>query len=253
VVGPRLPSLEHILADPETHGQEEEIVWYGQGKRKVQWCSGTALWYRFGSPLLPIRRVLTRDPSGHTEPKALMYTNQNLQALDIICTVMKRWPLETTFEESRAYLGIETQRQWSDPAIERATPLLFGLYSLLALAGIHLERTGHLRVEQTAWYHKAQPPFHDVLACLRRLIWLAESNQTSLCDPEVGLLAWLPCFTLPAGSCNCTMSSSEGAASFSQRIKSRRERLSQENSRSPTHRLGCFVASRLFAGSSSAG
>ncbi len=40
---------------------------------------------------------------------------------------MKRWSVETTFEEGRAHLGIETQRQWSDRAIERTTPLLFGL------------------------------------------------------------------------------------------------------------------------------
>jgi hypothetical protein len=46
---------------------------------------------------------------------------------------MKRWSLEVTFEESRAHLGIETQRQWSDRAIERSTPLLFGLYSLVTL------------------------------------------------------------------------------------------------------------------------
>jgi hypothetical protein len=46
---------------------------------------------------------------------------------------MKRWSLEVTFEEGRAHLGIETQRQWSDRAIERSTPLLFGLYSLVTL------------------------------------------------------------------------------------------------------------------------
>ena len=32
---------------------------------------------------------------------------------------MKRWSAEVTFEESRAHLGVETQRQWSDLAIER--------------------------------------------------------------------------------------------------------------------------------------
>jgi len=41
--------------------------------------------------------------------------------------------IEVTFHEVRAHLGIETQRQWSDLAIERSTPLLFGLYSLVTL------------------------------------------------------------------------------------------------------------------------
>ena len=189
VVGPRLPSLEQVLNNPETCWQEEELFWYGQGQRKVQWCSGTALWYRFGSPPLPIRWVLTRDPSGKRDPKALMCTEQDVEPLDIIRTFMKRWPLETTFEESRAHLGIETQRQWSSLSIERSTPLLFGLYSLVALAGVHLERAGGLPIEQTAWYRKNHATFHDVLACLRRQIWLAGSNPTSGEGRDVGLLA----------------------------------------------------------------
>lgn len=95
--------------------------------------------------------------------------------------------IETTFEERRAHFGIETQRQWFDLAIERSTPLLFGLYSLVTLAGIHLEHAGSLPIEQTAWYHKTQATFHDVLASLRRHIWIVGSNQTSLHDPDAGL------------------------------------------------------------------
>ena len=34
---------------------------------------------------------------------------------------------EVTFEESRRHLGVETQRQWSDLAIARTTPVLLGL------------------------------------------------------------------------------------------------------------------------------
>jgi hypothetical protein len=124
VIGPRLPSLEQVLADPATVWHDREIEWYGQGKRRVQWCTGTALWYRFGQPPLPIRWVLTCDPEGKREAKALLCTDQQLEALTIIRTFMKRWSLESTFEQARAHLGIETQRQWSDLAIERSTPLL---------------------------------------------------------------------------------------------------------------------------------
>jgi hypothetical protein len=46
-----------------------------------------------------------------------------------------RWNVEVTFDESRRHLGVETQRQWSDPvvsdrAIARTTPVLLGLFSL---------------------------------------------------------------------------------------------------------------------------
>jgi hypothetical protein len=86
-------------------------------------------------------------------------------------------------------VGVETQRQWSDRATQRTTPLLLGLYSLVTLAGVQMERAGTLQVEQTAWYRKTHATFHDVLACLRRQIWLAASNQTSPVDPDGGLLA----------------------------------------------------------------
>jgi hypothetical protein len=133
--------------------------------------------------------VLTRDPAGKHPVKALLCTDQALGAEVIIATFMYRWSIETTFEESRAHLGIETQRQWSDLAIERTTPLLLGLYSLVVLAGEHLQREAPLPIEQTAWYRKTHATFHDVLACLRRQIWLAQSNQTSPVDPDIGLLA----------------------------------------------------------------
>jgi hypothetical protein len=106
---------------------------------------------------------------------------------------MKRWSLETTCEESRAHLGIETQRQWSDLAIERTTPVLFGLYSLVALFGHALAPQGHLPCKQTAWYHKQLATLSDVLALVRRHLWGNFSFPTSPLDPDVVLL---PCSTL---------------------------------------------------------
>jgi len=188
VIGARLPALEAVLADPATAWQPSHLQWYGQGQRTIEWCTGTALWYRIGHPPLPIRWVLTRDPQGKRPAKALLCTDQALSAETIITTFMHRWPLETTFEESRAHLGIETQRQWPGRTIERTTPLLLGLYSLVALAGREMAQAGTLQVEQTAWYRKPHATFHDVLAGLRRQIWLAQSNQTSPAYLDVGLL-----------------------------------------------------------------
>ena len=164
VVGKRLPSLEQVLQDPQTVWQNLTLDWYGQGARTVEVCTATALWYRSGSDPLPIRWVLTRDPSGKHPPKALFSTDPTQTAEQIIRDFMKRWSLEVTFEESRALLGIETQRQWSDRAIERTTPMLFGLYSLVALFGQAFHPDGHIPVTQAAWYHKQTPTFRDVLA-----------------------------------------------------------------------------------------
>src|SRR5262245_11953192 len=65
------------------------------------------------------------------------------------------------FEEAREHLGVETQRQWSDKAIARCTPVLMGLYSLVFLMGNRLGQAELLKVEQTAWYQKEHATFSD--------------------------------------------------------------------------------------------
>jgi len=103
VVGARLPSLQHILPDPQTVWQRLTLDWYAEGKRTLDLCTGTACWYRFGSTPLPIRWLLTRDPTGKRPPKALFSTDSTQPAEEIVRDFMKRWSLEVTFAESRAH------------------------------------------------------------------------------------------------------------------------------------------------------
>jgi cyanate permease len=67
----------------------------------------------------------------------------------------------------------------SDQAIERSTPLLFGLYSLVTLFGQALYPDGCIPIAQSAWYHKQTATFRDVLAAIRRLLWGHETFPTS--------------------------------------------------------------------------
>ncbi|BCL81732.1 hypothetical protein ccbrp13_41970 [Ktedonobacteria bacterium brp13] len=122
--------------------------------------------------------------------------------------------MESTFEEARAHIGIETQRQWSDLAIERTTPLLLCTYSLVTLIGTHLAASEQIAVEQTAWYRKSAATFHDVLAAVRLHIWKLQSNTTSPHDPAGGAWSHVPCSIgfsmLPVISWKCTKSSFGG-------------------------------------------
>jgi hypothetical protein len=186
VVGKRLPSLEHILPDPQTLWQRLTLDWYGEGQRTLEFCSGTACWYRFGSVPLPIRWVLTRDPAEKRPAKALFSTDQAQPAEEIINDAHEA--LESgshRSRESRAHLGIETQRQWSDLATLRTTPLLFGLYSLVALFGHALAPDGQLPLKQAAWYPKERATFVDILALVRRHLWGNFLFPTSPSDPDV--------------------------------------------------------------------
>jgi hypothetical protein len=139
----RRPNLADVLIDPATAWEAATLPWYGGSERTLGLATGTAWWYHPGFAPLPIRWVISRDPEGKLEPRAWFSTRPADTAAAIVAEFVRRWPLEVTFEESRAHLGVETQRQWSDLAIARETPCLLGLYSLVAALGsaLHRERS----------------------------------------------------------------------------------------------------------------
>lgn len=188
VKGEALPKLSAVLADLKTEWQKVNLHWYDGSEQDLEVVSGTAVWYRIGLPVLPVRWVLTRDPEGQREPRAYFSTDQSLSAVEVVSLFIKRWTIEVTFEESRAHLGVETQRQWSDLAIERSTPCLLGMFSLVALFGQALHSDGKVPIQRTAWYHKSEATFVDVLAEVRRQLWGNFTYHTSLQHPDVCLV-----------------------------------------------------------------
>lgn len=180
VVGARLPNLEQVAVAPTTRWHRSLVPWYGGTHAVVDWTTGTALWYTTGTPPLAIRWVLVRDPQGERPTRAFFSTETAQGAPNMIADFVNRWPLEVTFEEARAQLGLETQRQWSDLAIERTTPALLGLFSLVVLLAHALYPTGDLPLPQAAWYPKTHATFHDVLALVRRRLWQQFLFQTDV-------------------------------------------------------------------------
>ncbi|MFL5285649.1 MAG: hypothetical protein ACJ8AW_32905, partial [Rhodopila sp.] len=129
----------------------------------------------------PVRWVLTRDPAGRAETRVFVCSDPQRTAAEILTWYAMRWAVEVTFAETRRHLGIETQRQWSDLAIQRTTPLLLGLFSLVTLwAGERAARTGKLPVLGAAWYKNPDPTFADALAAVRRRLWADEAVRPIL-------------------------------------------------------------------------
>jgi hypothetical protein len=174
VKGARQPRLAERLADPATPWRRISLDgWYGRTERQLDITSGTALWYHPGMRV-PIRWVLVRDPSGEKPPQAFLCTDQQADPVDILRWFVRRWRSETTFEEARRHLGMESQRQWSDRAILRTTPALLGLFSLVTLWATDLAAERDLLPERVRWYRKPQPTFSDALALVRRELWAAQ-------------------------------------------------------------------------------
>jgi hypothetical protein len=203
VQGVRLPQLNQVLKEAQTIWQRVYVRWYDGRRHPLDVTSGTAVWYRIGQPVLPVRWVLVRDPTGKLDPRAYFSTCPGDRARDIVTAFIKRWTIATTFEESRAHLGLETQRQWADRAIERTAPCLLGLYSVVALLAHAMHPDGKIPIHRTAWYHKSQATFADVLAAVRRHCWGNFSYSTSAYNPDVleipcaelDRLAYAVCYT----------------------------------------------------------
>jgi len=189
VVGARLPNLEVVATAPTTRWQRSLVPWYSGARTVVDWTTGTALWYTTGAPPLPIRWVLVRDPHGTRPLRAFFSTEPAQPAPSIIADFVNRWPLEVTFEEARTHLGLETQRQWNDLAIERTTPALLGLFSLIVLLAQALYPTGVLPLAPAAWYPKTHATFHDVLALVRRRLWQQYLFQTDAASPDLRFMS----------------------------------------------------------------
>jgi len=188
--GERLPTLKAILADPKTAWQRMTIAhWYGKGPRQVEWVSGTAVWYHAGLPVVPIRWLLVRDPMGQFAPQGFLCTDQTVAPQQMLEWFILRWQMEVTFEEARAHLGLETQRQWSDRAIARTTPALLALYSLVTLIAQERLYAEPFPVRTAAWYVKRQPTFSDALAGVRRWLWSDRDYSTS---PENTVMIKIP-------------------------------------------------------------
>src|SRR3712207_4727960 len=161
----RLPNLSVVAEDPRREWTPFLVAdWYGRGKGTVEVVYATAVWHSPGLPAVPLRWVLIRDPHEEFETQALLCTDLDSEPERIISWFVRRWQMEATFQEVRQRLGFETQRHWSERAIQRTTPALLGVFSVVTLLARQYIAKGESVIRRAAWYDKSHPTFADALA-----------------------------------------------------------------------------------------
>jgi hypothetical protein len=148
------------------------VDWYGGGTRRVGVVTEAAHWFKSGRGLVPLRWVFVRDQTATHRDEYFYTTDPMLTPAQIIGLYCGRWNIETTFQECRSSLGLETTRGWGRATVLRAAPCLFGLYSIVALL-YHALPEDH-RTGRIAWPGKVGVTFSDALTAIRRRVW-AES------------------------------------------------------------------------------
>jgi hypothetical protein len=198
--GERQPSLAQRLADATTPWKKAILPWYGGYQKEIEFVSGVSLWYHRGVDPVPVRWVLVRATDNSIKPAAFFCSDPDIEPLFILKWFVSRWNIEVTFEELRAHLGLETQRQWSDRAIERTTPCLFGVFSLVVIMAKMLYPQS-LPIRQAEWYEKDEAAFSDVLAAVRRHLWEGANNSYSSKGDEMILIPRSALFSLLDVAC----------------------------------------------------
>jgi hypothetical protein len=171
--GARIMTFKAMMENKFLFWRKVAVTWYAGTQKTLEILTGISLLYKAGNGTQPVRWVLVRDPEGRHSPMPLFSTDLNMLPQTIIETFVRRFSIETTFEEAHAHLGFETQRQWSDKAIARSTPLIMGMFSFICLAALKLREGMALTVRSAAWYTKApnNATFSDIIAFVRRCIW----------------------------------------------------------------------------------
>jgi hypothetical protein len=167
--GAKLPTPEEEVA--RSRRGKLNVAGYGGGRRDVEVVSGRGHWYKAGQGLVEVLWVFVHDLTGTHRDSYFMTTDVGMSAQEVIETYTARWNLETTFQEMRSYLGLESTRGWKEKTVLRAAPCLFGLYTLVAALYSQLPRK-YARVRAVLWPGKKDVTFSDAITAVRRWLWV---------------------------------------------------------------------------------
>jgi DDE superfamily endonuclease len=167
--GKKLPSPEQVVARTQQR-QRLNVAWYGGGRRSVEVMTGTGHWYKAGEGLVEILWVFVHDCTGTHRDEYFFTTHISLTATQVIETFTGRWSIETTFQEMRSYLGLETTRGRKKETVLRVAPCLFGLYTVVA--ALYAQMPSRYRRERLIdWPGKKDVTFSDAMTAVRRWLW----------------------------------------------------------------------------------
>jgi DDE superfamily endonuclease len=166
--GEKLPTPQEVVA---TTGRTAlEVSWYGGGRRDIEVVADSGHWLKSGKGLVPVRWAFVHDVTGTHRDDYFFSTDVDMAPKSIVETFTGRWSIETTFQEMRPYLGLETTRGWTETTVLRVVPCLFGLYSMVTLVYERLHSRGR-STTRVDWVGKVETTFSDAITTVRRWLW----------------------------------------------------------------------------------
>jgi hypothetical protein len=168
--GQKLPSPADVVQQAKRR-QRLNVAWYGGGRRDVEALTATAYWYKAGQGLVAVRWVWVHDCTGTHRDEYFFTTDVTMTAAAVIETYTGRWNIETTFQDMRAYLGLETTRGWTEQTVLRVAPCLFGLYTVVVALYVQSPAIAR-RLRSLTWPGKQDVSFSEAITAVRRWLWV---------------------------------------------------------------------------------
>jgi hypothetical protein len=170
VKGREMPKPAQVVRDTPKR-PVRTVAWYGGERRRVEVVAGRGWWYKSGRPLIAVRWVFVRDRTGTHRDEYFFTTDVAMRPEAVIETYTGRWNIETTFQEARSYLGLETTRGRVRTTVLRAEPSLLALYTLVVWLYAELPMRSR-RVRAADWRRKSDVTFSDAITAVRRYLWV---------------------------------------------------------------------------------
>lgn len=190
VKGQKLASPQEVVANTAER-TSLTVAWYGGTTRDIKVVTGTGHWYRIGEALVAVRWVYVHDCTGTHRDEYFFTTDITMRPQQIVECYTQRWSIETTFQECREYLKLESTKGYGQQTVLRFTPCLFGLYTMVVLLYLQLPRPSRT-LRTVCWRGKSTVTFSDMMACVRRALWeqwcfhtQADSQEFSKLPPSL--------------------------------------------------------------------
>jgi hypothetical protein len=169
VKGQKLASPQEVVAHTAKH-TSLMVAWYGGSTRDIEIVTGTGHWYRIGEALVDVRWRCVHDGTGTHHDEYFLTTDITMKPQQIVECYTQRWSIETTFQECREYLKLESTKSYGKQTVLRFTPGLCGLYTIGVLLSLQLPRSSSTR-SAVLWRGKSTVTFSDMMTCVRRVLW----------------------------------------------------------------------------------
>jgi uncharacterized protein YerC len=169
VKGQKLASPQAVVATT-VNRTSLTVAWYGGSTRDIEVVTGTGHWYRIGEALVEVRWLYVHDCTGTHRDEYFFTTDITMSPQQIVECYTQRWSVETTFQECREYLKLESTKGYCQATVLRLTPCLLGLYTAIVLLYLQLPKTSRT-LGAVFWRGKSTVTFSDMITCVRRALW----------------------------------------------------------------------------------